>query len=453
MTRARNITVLGGILFASVSLANLRAEVPSTQTDATLESLEAFFPEDSVAIEATESVGNITLAQHVQNAAPPTVAGPPDPAAQPPREPPAAGPYPPDGAYGPEWTADGACGGLCGPQCGPDCQSCSGTGCVGGPVFIQNGWGDIWTNWGGGPRGSFVAGVEGTFLVPIDEPSQSVTMTDLVTDQRWSGDPRGTLGAGVRTWIGLQKCGWGVRVRYWGFGVNNVDPDPDVPKNLVPTIVENYHLSANVLDFELTQRFFIHCWQIDTAFGARYADLNRYIQTVGYGQVGNGVDLYGLAMGSNSLEGTGFTASIGGSRQIHPCSGWYFYWNFRGSALWADTMASVLTDATAFTASPVASANARNHANASVDKEDVYIAETQIGLEYRIRSCCWGQLAFRGGIEYQYWNTGNVTAQSQSFAFLQGGPPTFGGDVTSTANAHDGDLDLIGFILGLEWTY
>ncbi len=449
MTRARNITVLGGILLASVSLANVHADVTSTQTGGALESLDAFFPEDSLAKEATTTGWDVTLVQHVQNAAPPTVPGPPDPTAQPPMAPPVAGPYPPDGAYGPEWSANGACGGSCGPTSG--CLSCTGTG---GPIYIQKGWGDVWNGmWGGGGGGVFVGGVEGTFLVPLDEPSQSVTMTDLNTNRQWSGDPRGTLGGGVRTWIGLQKCGWGVRVRYWRFGVNNVAPDPDVPKWVEPTIVENYHLTANVLDFELTQRFFVHCWQIDTSFGARYADLNRYIQTVGYGQVGNGVDLYGLAMGSNSLEGTGFTASIGGSRQLRPCSGWYFFWNFRGSALWADTMASVLTDATAFTAAPPASANARNHANSTAAKEDVYIAETQVGLEYRIRSCCWGQLAFRGGIEYQYWNTGNVLAQSQSFASLQGGNPPFGGDVTSTANAHDGDLDLIGFIFGLEWTY
>ncbi len=452
MTRARNITVLGGILLASVSLANLHADVTSTQTDATLEGLEAFFPEDGRAKQATVADREITLVQHLQNAAPPTVPGPPDPPAQPPMAPPVAGPYPPGpgGPYGPDWPADSACGS----SCGPDCQSCSGTGSrTGGPIYIQKGWGDVWNHWRGRRPSGLVGGVEATFLVPIEEPTQTVTLTDLNTDRQWSGDPRGSLGGGVRTWIGLQKCGWGVRIRYWRFGNDHVDADPEVPKWVEPTIVENYSLTANVLDLELTQRFFVHCWQIDTSFGARYADLNRYMQTVGYGQVGNGVDLYGLAMGSNSLEGTGFTASIGGTRQLHPCSGWFFFWNVRGSALWADTMASVLTDATAFTAAPPGSANARNHANATAAKEDVYIGEAQLGLEYRIRSCCWGQLALRGGIEYQRWNTGNTFAQSQSFAFLQGGNPPFGGDVTSTANATDGNLDLIGFILGLEWTY
>ncbi|MGE0375009.1 MAG: hypothetical protein AB7I48_21900 [Planctomycetaceae bacterium] len=299
-----------------------------------------------------------------------------------------------------------------------------------------------------------MAGVEGTFLVPIDEPTQRVILTDLVTDRQWSGEPHGSLGAGVRTWVGLQKCGWGVRFRYWHFGNDNVDPEPEVPVWAQPTIVESYHLEANVLDFELTQRFFMHCWQIDTSFGARYADLERYMQVVGFGQVGNGVDLYGLAMGANQLDGTGFTASIGGSRQIHPCSNWFLYWTYRGSVLWADSTVSVLTDATAFTSNPPGSANARNHANASADhNENVFISEAQLGLEYRICTCRCGQWAFRGGVEFQHWDTGDLFAQSDSYAFLAGGPPAFGGDVYSSADAHDGDLDLIGFVFGVEWTY
>jgi hypothetical protein len=297
--------------------------------------------------------------------------------------------------------------------------------------------------------------VEGTFLVPIDEPTQCVVLTDLIKDRQWSGDPHGSLGAGVRTWIGLQRCGWGFRVRYWHFGNDNVEPEPEVPVWAQPTIHESYHLEANTLDFELTQRFCLHCWQIDTSFGARYADLNRFSQVLGTGQLGNGVDVYGLAWGANQVEGTGFTASIGSRRPFDPCSCWSFFWNFRGSVLWADSTVSAFTDAAAFTHTPIGVANSRNHASAIGDDSDtIFIADTQLGVEYRICLCrCPGQLAFRAGVEFQHWDTGDLYAQSESYAFLKGDPPPFGGEAFAAADAHDGDLDLIGFFLGAEWTY
>jgi hypothetical protein len=56
-------------------------------------------------------------------------------------------------------------------------------------------------------------------------------------------------------------------------------------------------------------------------------------------------------------------------------------------------------------------------------------------------------------VEYQHWDTGNVLAQSNSFAFLRGGAPPFGARVDASAIAHDGDLDLLGFVLGAGLCY
>jgi len=492
MTRPSKITVICGILIAGISLGSAQAEDRSAgkkrnsgnDQAALIQSLDELFPSDSPEDVPTD-FWDIELTTYEASvptgpAAPP----PPDDVAAPAPPvgatggdqgeypvPPTQGPVP---FYEPNFGAafsdnSGDC--LGGPLSCDSCATNIGTGscstCPGGvcqsggsPIYIQDGWGDIF---GGCCPAGLVAGVEGTFLVPIDEPTQRVILRDTVTGDTWSGDPRPGLGAGVRTWIGLQKCGWGVRLRYWHFNADNVAVEPDVPIHAQPTISEAYSLQANVLDLELTQRFNVHCWQIDTSFGARYADLNRYSQATGFGLLHNGivgstgtVDVAALAMGANQIDGTGFTASIGGRKSLSPCNpcyGWSLFWNARGSILWADSTVAALTDAAVFSHDPPGSANARNFANAVADHtENLFITDLQAGLEYRIPLCC-GLLAFRAGVEYQNWDTGGLIAQSESFAFLQGGPPAFGGEALAQSDAHDGDLDLIGLILGVEWTF
>lgn len=348
-----------------------------------------------------------------------------------------------------------------------------------GPVFVHEDGtpiaGDIMNFCGSWCRSGLYFGVEGTFLAPIAEPYQRVVLTDLVTGSPTSGRTKTGLGAGVRTWVGLQNHGWGARVRYWHFGDDTIDVDPDVPINATPTIEEAFYLRADVVDVELTQRFHLVGHQIDTSFGARYADLERNSTVVGYGDVGNGTSLYALAMGANEIEGYGFTTSIG-SRfplwclQFLRCGGciddcvdcgprcgrFFGFWNFRGSVLWADSTVSALADASAVTNNVVsASAFARNKASASRDhSETVGIVEIQLGVEYQRPLACLPAIAFlRAGFEYQHWETGDLLAVSDSFAFLQGGPPSFGGRAEASAIGSDGDLDLIGFVLGAGLTY
>jgi len=347
-----------------------------------------------------------------------------------------------------------------------------------GPVFIHEDGtpigGSVGNFCGAWCRSGFYAGVEGTFLAPISEPDQHVLLTDLTNGVQYAGNTDPGFGAGVRTWIGFQNAGWGIRLRYWHFGNDAIDPRPEVPINAEPTFNESYYLRSDVVDLELTQRFCIIGHQIDTSFGATYVNMQRHATALAYGDVGNGTNLYALAMGANEIEGYGFTSSIGsrfrlwclhGLRCDDCCGGgcaprcgkFFAFWNFRGSVLWADSVASALTDANAVVKQDplIASAFSRNKASASKDhNETVGIVAIQIGLEYQRPLACLPAIAFlRAGFEYQHWETGDVLAESSSFAFLQGSPPEFGGRADARANAHDGDLDLIGFLLGAGLTY
>lgn len=344
-----------------------------------------------------------------------------------------------------------------------------------GPAVIHDGWSDVWTSQCGPwcPLGTIIHGVEGTFLVPVDEPNQTVRFTNLLNGQRYRGKSSPGLGSGVRSWIGLQQNGTGIRARYWFFGNDLLDVSPEVPIGNGPAFIESYYLRAQTVDIELFHEFCFAHGTLDASFGGRYASLRRTGAVTGFGTVGN-VDVLGLALGSNEVEGTGLTASIGGRKPLGcfgkgcdscvscntccaaPC-GLNFFWNFRGSVLWADSTVSVLTDANAITKPPIgaASASSRDKAFATNDhSENVFIADLQLGLEYNFGVCCLpGLFSVRGGVEWQHWETGDLIARSNSFAALQGGPPPFGALTEANADAHDGDLDLIGFFVGLQWKF
>lgn len=299
-------------------------------------------------------------------------------------------------------------------------------------------------------------GVEATFLAPLNEPTQTVVLQDQVTNESHVCESDAGLGLGVRTWLGLQRCGWGFRGTFWHFEGDHTEVEPSVPVK-TPTCVSAFNLDLDVLDIEVTQKMCFHCWQVYTSFGGRYAHLERSSTVVGFGTLGNNVDLVGLAIGANELEGCGFTFAIGAEKPLGCCfCGWNLFWNFRGSCLRADTKAYALTDANAVTIQPIgqASAHSRDEAFAGKEAQDVFIAEFQAGLQYERCLCCVpATLFFRAVLEYQHWQTGDVTAQTGSFAFLAGGPPAFGGRVDASANGHDGDLTLFGVSVSAGLTY
>jgi hypothetical protein len=266
----------------------------------------------------------------------------------------------------------------------------------------------------------------------------------------------------------MASNGRAFRASYWGFGSDVIDPQPAVAIKAQPALEEFYHLRACTLDVELIQHFCLLERSIETSFGARHAELARNGTVVGYGDLGNDVSLYGFAMGAFELSGTGFTTSIGARNplfdRVCECdgkctcatSGWHWFWNLRGSVMWADATASALTDANAFTKNvAVASAYSRDKAYASRDhSETLAIGEMRLGLEYqRCLQCLPATVFFRSAVEYQHWSTGDLTATSSSYAFLRGGSPEFGGRVDASANAYKGQLDLFGIALGAGLTY
>ena len=89
-------------------------------------------------------------------------------------------------------------------------------------------------------RAGFFFGVEGTFLAPINEPSQSVAFTNLLNGTRHAGFSSPNLGAGVRAWLGIRNCnGTGFRIRYWHLGNCAMDLNPVVPVNGRPAFHES----------------------------------------------------------------------------------------------------------------------------------------------------------------------------------------------------------------------
>jgi hypothetical protein len=321
-------------------------------------------------------------------------------------------------------------------------------------------WGDPWgccENVGGA---GLVAGIEGLFLAPISEPTQQVTLTNLLTTGQYTGKADPGFGAGVRVWLGMENCdGWGFRGRYTHFGNCAIRPDAVVPIKAAPAAFnQSYYLNMDIVDLEITQRFRFCSFETNMSIGGRYARVERNASVIAYGTTGD-VDLTGLAVGASEMEGSGLTFSIGGLCPISLCKmcGWNLIGNFRGSVLWADSSNYSLSDASAVIKTPViASAQARNQASASSDgnSETLFVAEAQLGLEYqRPMKCHRAVFFFRAVAEYQHWQTGDITAGSNSFAFLEGTSPDFGGRIDVSSTASDGDLDLIGFSLGTGITY
>lgn len=333
--------------------------------------------------------------------------------------------------------------------------------------------------------GVYVGG-ELTFLSPLREPEQTVRLTDLITKNGSGQSSDSALGVGFRSWIGMTSQGRGVRATVWTFADDDVQLSPQVPMLGEPTFSSLYSLEAQTVDLEITQQFPFCGRQLDTSFGARYAHMVGQSNTVGYGDVGNGVSLYGMAMAADELEGAGFTASIGGRWDFCDCCGpscqscstdaagsaqasqescstvpgwlmgWGAFWNVRGSAIWADSTVSVLTDANAAVkGTAAATAYTRNEAYACDDRGGILgIGEVQVGVEYRrCLACVPALFFFRTGLEYQRWNIGDLSGTSSSNAYLMGGTPIFGGRVDAVAQADNGYRDLFGISLATGLTF
>jgi hypothetical protein len=314
------------------------------------------------------------------------------------------------------------------------------------------------------------AGVELTLLAPVCESFPDVAFTDLASGQSWVTDGSSGLGAGVRTWVGFQNPnGFGARVTYWDLGSMVSCPDPVVPTPLKPAMADNYYLNAQTLDVELLTNFCFCGSELEIGLGACYAAMRRNQTALGYGEVGDFpamTTLYGLAASADEIEGMGVTASIGGRVPVwqticdpcNPCpqATCGIFWNARGSVLWADTSAFVRTETHAYTKAlgAPASSYSRDTAFACSENDAIGIFGMQIGIDYqRCLTCVPARFFARTALESQYWGAGSVSATSESYAYLKGAPPLFGGRSDAAATAQSGDLALLGISLGCGLTY
>ena len=126
--------------------------------------------------------------------------------------------------------------------------------------------------------------------------------------------------------------------------------------------------------------------------------------------------------------------------------------------LWASTFAEAQTEAQTFMQLGDATQGiSRSNDYAYIAKEadsQLFQSELLLGVEYRRRLKklpSFLQLQF--GLEHQLWDLGQPYAASQSYAFLQGGPPSVGGQIETTAASGDRFLEMFGLRFSLLLNY
>lgn len=329
----------------------------------------------------------------------------------------------------------------------------------------------------------FYAGYEVSVLGAMDDRDAGVGLMDLTNGRGYGQDADGAVGAGQRVWIGMQGPGRGFRLSYWGLDSKTLVEGP-YDTDIMPIAIRgNSSLEASAVDLEVTQPFGYHASRLLMSFGARYAEYEQVDTLVGFAEIGNGVRLTSLSNALREMNGMGFTASLEGTHPLHlpfwaggcghdhcndcgswvepgcyPTTGLFWYWNARGAALWGETKAAVLTEATAMIPGPndaTGFASSRDLAVLTNDSESVLgNLELQLGMEYRrCLQILPTSLVLRGGLEYRRWDLGDDGVVSQSFASLQNEELTQGGRATAYSQIMDEAIDLFGvaFSVGLYY--
>jgi hypothetical protein len=310
-----------------------------------------------------------------------------------------------------------------------------------------------------------VAGVQGTFLAPIDDGLQAVTMTDLRTEQSYREESHPGFGGGVRTWLGLQSGKTGFLATYWGFETSGYAAEPMFIGKGRHGFTRNYWLRANTLDLAFFQQFCLSTCTIQASLGVRYAELQRVSTVMGSGEVGE-VSLMGHARGASSLEGWGVTAALAGNipmkRWFHAdscCpSPWSFFWRIQGAVLNADTKVQAITQVHAIPPLKTFGTAYSYDEAAVVWSGNVGMGSLQLGLNYAhplAMLVCPAFLNFHAGFEGQIWQTGRGMAVSESNAFLAGhlNHASFGGEVEAYSKVNPGNVGLVGFFIGFGLSY
>ena len=298
---------------------------------------------------------------------------------------------------------------------------------------------------------------EAIFLSPISEnPVQTFqvqdaggtvtpTATGLDADQ-FVFTPRITIGQQLAN-------GWGFQARYWelnasdGNGFGGIFPNPATPSISLISGVES--VEAYTVDLELTKCFCFRGQNILGTFGVRHGALEHSTAAAAFGQGFNPVtpDNYFLsALSDREFHGTGITYSLSGIRNISRCRSLSLYGGARLSHLFGTNQASAVT--TSLLGSTLGGTAFSTNGAIASNNDALFIAETNAGIQWahclkRCNAECFARL----GVEYQYWNAGNVGAAAISAT----GTPGSLGAVTSTAANLETHFIGLGFSTGFSF--
>ncbi len=292
-----------------------------------------------------------------------------------------------------------------------------------------------------------IGGAEATFLVPHVRNGLGTLTVNGVQSSNSFGNTNDNLVAAPRVWLGVQGPKWGGVVRFWQL---NTSDNGFNPLQLLTTgagVSTGERLEAYTLDAEVTRRFELGCWDLLGSFGFRHAQLDSGNQLTSATFFAPAVSATSAAFSSQEFEGNGITFSLFGKRQIFEGSGLHVYFGLRGSALWGDSSAGVLTRATVLT--PIGFADNVNAAYASGDNAEMFIGEIQAGLQWDHElKCICGSAFVRGGFEWQTWDSDRASnARAASLAAVNGLV------ATAAANSGGADTNFVGFVLGAGLTY
>ncbi|MCA9195302.1 MAG: hypothetical protein KDB03_26205 [Planctomycetales bacterium] len=252
-----------------------------------------------------------------------------------------------------------------------------------------------------------------------------------------------------RITIGKSGCnGWGLQANYWEFYATGSTGFAGLPPSAITTpgleiYADSAHTRAYTLDLEATKRGFYCGNQLLATFGARHGRLRHLDAASAVGLSDEG-DFYSLDSQSTSgFNGTGLTYSLTGIRPATDSISYYL--GGRLSNLFGTHQATANTSAIGFGPSGFAPAAA---GSVSQIDDHMLIAETQVGVLWsKCSKQTGGKLFAKLGFEYQFWDSSNLSANSNSFAGFAGSQA----DVA--AAAADLRTSFTGMVLGAGYAW
>ena len=313
----------------------------------------------------------------------------------------------------------------------------------------------------------WVGGVEATFLAPDANDSfvsflvEDNISTPTVNESFGTNDVADidSLYVAPRLWVGIQRCNWGLRARYWHL---RADSDAYDPFSFAPSGFEGLEdigyfafnqLDMYTIDVEGTYSFCACRVKNTLSFGVRYASADHVMglstqADVDDGASGTGI-LQGRAYAQRTAEGTGLTGSWYARKPLFCNSCIHLIGGMRGSVLWGDSVA--IAETGVLEAAPGGFASSTNSAFVSQD-DAMFIGEAQLGLQWDYRVQCFPADAFfRIAAEYQFWSAADGAAIANSFAGFGTAPNNSQGTADAVANTID--LDLYGFSIATGFTW